>query len=250
MGASDEQLVLASAYSIAGGRQRTTGIFGQDVFRIGSKWTFIAGLRWDDWRNFHGSTVRTSLPSGTATVKSFTDRGESAFSPRVSLMRALTSNLSLSVSGYRAFRAPTLNELYRSFRQGITVTNSNPLLRAERLSGAEAGLKATAFAGKLESRGTIFWNDIVDPVTNVTLSVIPPPPAQPTLITRQRQNLGRTRSYGAELDAVARLPSFMEISWKERARSPAKPVHLGSSILEAGANHAQRAGPLRQPAIR
>jgi outer membrane receptor protein involved in Fe transport len=127
-------------------------------------------------------------------------------------MRALNSNLSLSLSGYRAFRAPTLNELYRSFRQGIALTNSNPLLRAERLTGAEAGLKATTFASKLESRATIFWNDIVDPITNVTLSVTPPPPAPPTLITRQRQNLGRTRSYGAELDAVAHLTSFIEIS--------------------------------------
>jgi outer membrane receptor protein involved in Fe transport len=206
MGASDERLVLASADSIAGGRQRTTGIFGEDVFRIGSKWTFIAGLRWDDWRNFHGSTVRISLPAGTTTSQNFADRNESAFSPRLSVMRTLTSNLSLSLAGYRAFRAPTLNELYRSFRQGIAVTNSNPLLRAERLSGAEAGLKATAFAGKLEARGTVFWNDIVDPVTNVTLSTTP------TLITRQRQNLGRTRSLGGELDAVAHVRSFIEIS--------------------------------------
>lgn len=212
MGASDEQLVLASAYNIAGGRQRSTGIFGQDIFRLGSKWTFIGGLRWDDWRNFNGSTVKIPLPSGPPTLKSFADRSESAFSPRLSLMRALNGNLSLSLSGYRAFRAPTLNELYRSFRQGIAVTNSNPALRAERLSGAEAGLKATTFASKLESRATIFWNDIVDPITNVTLSVAPPPPAPPTLITRQRQNLGRTRSYGAELDAVAHLTSFIEIS--------------------------------------
>ena len=212
MGASDEQLVLVPANNIAGGRQRSTGIFGQDIFRIGSKWTLIAGVRWDDWRNFKGSTVRIALPSGTATTRSFADRSESAFSPRLSLMRALTSNLSLSLSGYRAFRAPTLNELYRSFRQGITVTNSNPLLRAERLTGAEAGLKATTLGGKLESRGTVFWSDIVNPVTNVTLSVTPPPPLPPTLITRQRQNLGRTRSLGAELDGVAHLSSFIEIS--------------------------------------
>ena len=206
MGASDEQLVLASANSIAGGRQRSTGIFGQDILRIGSKWMLIAGVRWDDWRNFKGSTVRIALPSGTATGKRFADRSETAFSPRLSLMRTLTSNLSLSLSGYRAFRAPTLNELYRSFRQGITVTNSNPQLRAERLTGAEAGLKATTLGGKLESRGTIFWGDIVDPVTNVTLS------KTPTLITRQRQNLGRTRSLGAELDGVEHLSSFIEIS--------------------------------------
>ena len=206
MGASDEHLLLASSYSVAGGRQRTTGIFGQDIFRIGNKWTFIGGIRWDDWSNFNGSTVKTALLSGIVTSTSYADRIETAFSPRLSVMRAVTGNVSASLSGYRAFRAPTLNELYRSFRQGNTLTNSNPLLRAERLTGAETGLKAMAFGGKVESRGTIFWNDIVDPVTNVTISTTP------TLITRQRQNLGRTRSYGAELDAVAHLTSSIELS--------------------------------------
>ena len=206
MGASDERLVLASSDSIAGGRQRSTGILGEDIFHIGSKWTFIAGLRWDDWSNFNGSTVKIAIPSGTATTQAYADRSASAFSPRISVMRALNSKLSLSLSGYRAFRAPTLNELYRSFRQGNTLTNSNPLLRAERLSGAEAGLKATALRGKLESRGTVFWADIVDPVTNVTLSTTP------TLITKQRQNLGRTRSLGAELDEVLHLSGSIEIS--------------------------------------
>ncbi len=212
IGASDEQLVLASTYNVAGGRQRTTGIFGQDIFRIGSGWAFIGGIRWDDWSNLDGSTVKTAIPSGPVTSTNFADRSETAFSPRLSVMRTLPHNLSLSLSGYRAFRAPTLNELYRSFRQGITVTNSNPLLRAERLTGAETGLKAAVLGGKLETRETIFWNDIVDPVTNVTLSVTPPPPAPPTLITRQRQNLGRTRSYGTEIDAVAHLTSSIEIS--------------------------------------
>ena len=206
MGASDEQLVLASSDSIAGGRQRSTGIFGEDIFHIGSKWTLIGGVRWDDWSNFNGSTVKIAIPSGTATAQIFANRSESAFSPGLSLMRAVTNKLSLSMSGYRAFRAPTLNELYRSFRQGITLTNSNPLLRAERLTGAEAGLKATSLGGKLESRGTIFWADIVDPVTNVTIK------SAPTLITKQRQNLGRTRSLGAELDEVLRLSSSIEIS--------------------------------------
>lgn len=206
MGASDEQLVLASSDSIAGGRQRSTGIFGEDIFRIGSKWTFIAGVRWDDWSNFNGSTVKIAIPSGTTTTQNYADRSANAFSPRLSIMRALNSKLSSSLSGYRAFRAPTLNELYRSFRQGNTLTNSNPLLRAERLTGAEAGLKATALGGKLESRGTVFWADIVDPVTNVTLSTTP------TLITKQRQNLGRTRSLGAELDEVLHLSSSIEIS--------------------------------------
>jgi outer membrane receptor protein involved in Fe transport len=211
MGASDEQLFSSTtgfhfANNTAGGRQRTVGIFGQDIIRIRDRWVIIAGVRWDDWNNFNGSTVRFPLPSGSPTGTNFADRSETSFSPRLSVIRNFRSNWSVSVSGYRAFRAPTLNELYRSFRQGTTLTEANALLRAERLTGAEAGLRATGFGNKLEARGTVFWSDIVDPITNVTLSVAP------NLTMRQRQNLGRARSLGTELDGIVRVSSSVQFS--------------------------------------
>jgi outer membrane receptor protein involved in Fe transport len=211
MGASDEQLFSSTtgahfANNIAGGRQRTVGIFGQDIIRIRDRWMVIAGVRWDNWSNFDGSTVRLPLPLGSPTGTNFAGRSETSFSPRLSVVRHLRSNWSMSLSGYRAFRAPTLNELYRSFRQGTTLTQNNPLLRAERLTGAEAGLRANGFDNKLEARGTVFWSDIVDPVTNVTLGVAP------NLTTRQRQNLGRTRSLGTELDGIVHVSSSVQFS--------------------------------------
>ena len=217
MGASNERLFSGTpptqfATNIAGGRQRATGIFGEDVLRLKNVWTIIAGVRWDDWRNFSGSTFRFPATPGPTTGQTFPDRNETSFSPRLSVLRALGSNVSVSLSGYRAFRAPTLNELYRSFRQGTSLTNANPALRAERLTGAEAGVRVTGFARRTEMRATVFWNDIVNPVTNVTLSVTPPPPAPPTLITRQRQNLGRTRSVGFELDGTAHLTTNIDFS--------------------------------------
>ena len=206
MGASDEQLFSSTsgahfANNIAGGRQRSAGVFGQDIFRLG-KWTFIAGARWDDWTNSHGNTVRISLPSGTPTRTTFSDRAANSFSPRISILRALTGNISVSLSGYRAFRAPTLNELYRSFRQGSITTNANSSLKAERSSGAEAGVRTSAFGNRLESRATAFWADIVDPITNATINAT----------TRQRQNLGRTRSIGMELDSALNLTDKIQIS--------------------------------------
>lgn len=207
MGASDENLFSSTtgaqfATNIAGGRQRAGGIFGQDIFRIGYKWTIIAGLRWDDWSNFDASNIRIAVPSGLPTGTLFSDRSATAFSPRISILRALSSNLSASISAYRAFRAPTLNELYRSFRQGSVTTNSNPLLTAERSTGAEASLGQTSFNKRLETRETVFWTDIVNPVTNVTIDAT----------TRKRENLGRTRSVGAELDASVHASNFLQFS--------------------------------------
>jgi outer membrane receptor protein involved in Fe transport len=136
----------------------------------------------------------------------FSNRSETSFSPRLSLMRNLGSNAAVWVSGYRAFRAPTLNELYRSFRQGSALTENNPGLRAERLTGAETGGRINGFNHKLESRATAFWADIVNPVTNVTLS------STQTLTTRQRQNLGRIRSFGGELDGILHVSNTIQLS--------------------------------------
>ena len=107
---------------------------------------------------------------------------------------------------YRAFRPPTLNELYRNFRQGNTETLANSALTAEQLTGAEAGASYSAWDERLSVRGTFFWSDISDPIANVTLS------STPTLITQQRQNLGETRSRGAELDAEAHVTSTVTLS--------------------------------------
>jgi outer membrane receptor protein involved in Fe transport len=210
MGWSDESIFSSrthTANTVAGGRQRTVGVFGEDILRITSKWIVTLGARFDDWHNFDARSLRTPLrPPGPTTFTPFQERAENAFSPRLSVLRSVGSNVSLTGSIYRAFRSPTLNELYRSFRLGNVLTNANSVLRAERLTGAEAGANAFAFNRKLNFRGNFFWDDIVDPIANVTLSTTP------SLITRQRQNLGRTRSRGVNLDAVARITNDIEIS--------------------------------------
>ena len=212
MGWSNEQVFSAvsglnTADTIAGGRQRVVGVYGQDVFRLTSRLTMTLGGRLDHWRNYDASLLRTPItPPGTTTATPFDERSESAFSPRLSALYAVTNNLSLTVSGYRAFRAPTLNELYRSFRVGNVVTSSNPDLQAERLTGVDAGANAFLFDRRLNLRGNFFWDDIVNPIANVTLN------ANSNPIQRQRQNLGRTRSRGMELDAVAHITRHIEVS--------------------------------------
>lgn len=209
-GASDELGFTAGKLSLAvgaGGRERTVGVFAEDIIRITPRWLLTLGARGDHWRNYDALSTSRPLPAQTpVTVTKFPDRTENAFSPRVALLHKLTANVSLMVSGYRSFRAPTLNELYRSFRVGSVLTQANVNLRAERLTGGEAGISAAAFEKKLNIRGTFFWSEIVRPVANITLSVTP------ALITRQRQNLGRTRSRGVDIEAEARITSTVSVS--------------------------------------
>jgi outer membrane receptor protein involved in Fe transport len=209
-GASDELVFVAGRVTStigAGGRERTLGVFGQDIIRITPRWILTLAVRGDRWRNYDAFSASRPLPAQTpVSVTRFADRVETAFSPRVSLLHKLTENISLNLSGYRAFRAPTLNELYRSFRVGNVLTLANEKLRAERLTGGEAGVSVAAFDRKLNVRGTFFWSELTRPIANVTLSFTP------ALITRQRQNLGRTRSLGVEMEAEANITSTVTIS--------------------------------------
>lgn len=209
-GASDELGFTAGRLTLAvgsGGREGTAGVFGQDIIRITPRWLLTLGVRGDRWRNFDALSSSRPLPAATpVTVTRFPDRIETAFSPRVSLLHKLNENVSFMVSGYRSFRAPTLNELYRSFRVGNVLTQANSKLLAERLTGGEAGVKISAVDKKVNIRGTFFWSEITRPIANVTLSVTP------ALITRQRQNLGRTRSRGLELETEARVTNTFTIT--------------------------------------
>ena len=209
-GASDELVFIAGNVTStigAGGRERTLGVFGQDIIRIAPRWILTLAVRGDRWRNYDAFSSSRPLPAqAPVSVTRFADRVETAFSPRVSLLHKLTENISLSLSGYRAFRAPTLNELYRSFRVGNVLTLANEKLRAERLTGGEAGVSAAAFDRKLIVRGTFFWSELTRPIANVTLSVTP------ALITRQRQNLGRTRSRGVEVEGETHITNTITLS--------------------------------------
>ncbi|HJT17744.1 MAG TPA: TonB-dependent receptor [Thermoanaerobaculia bacterium] len=177
------------------GRQRTAAAFVEDIASIGSRINLTTGARVDTWRS------------------------DSAVSPRASLLVRATDWLALTASAYRAFRAPTLNELYRPFRVGNVETLANPSLGPERLTGFELGARSGPF------RVTLFDMDISDTIANVTLSTTP------ALITRQRQNFGSSRSRGIEFDYARTFGSwsanagyqFADATLSSGARTPQVP---------------------------
>ena len=200
-GASDELAFTAgvpSAEVDAGGRVRTAGVFAQDMFQVSSRLLVVAAARFDYWRHEDGFSTTQPFAAGSPRAStSFPNRAEDAFSPRVSVLFHAGSGLSLVAAGYGAFRGPTLNELYRSFRLGDTLTLANEKLHPERLAGGEAGARWSSASGRYGARATAFSSTVRDPVANVTLT------STPRLVTRQRQNLGRTRSRGIEAEFTA-----------------------------------------------
>ncbi len=207
-GTSDETGFVsgrATTLLSAGGRQRRLGIFAQDLITISPRWQLAVSARYDHWRNLSAASVERRLTTGAVTANFFTPRTEDAFSPRLALLFRATENVSLRGAAYRAFRAPTLNELYRGFRVGNVVTLANENLRAERLSGGEFGVSWAA-AERLTLQLTGYWTETAGPISNFTLSVTP------SLITRQRRNLGRARARGIEAEADYRIATRWRLS--------------------------------------
>jgi outer membrane receptor protein involved in Fe transport len=208
-GASDEIAFVngrSTALVGAGGRERSLGFFFEDIVHVAPRLFITAGARIDRWRNYDAFSTTRPLSPAPASSIAFPDRTETAFSPHLSLLYKPADDLSLYASVTRAFRQPTLNELYRSFRVGDVLTLANENLRAERLSGGEAGANFSSFNHKLSVRAAVSWTEIARPIANVTLAITP------TLITRQRQNLGRTRSRGIEVEWDARLTNRVTVS--------------------------------------
>lgn len=139
--------------------------------------------------------------------------------------------LRIRASAYRAFRAPTLNELYREFRAGNAVTLANSTMRPEALRGVEAGADYTA--GGIRASITAFHNRLTDLITNVTLSTTP------ALITRQRANAAQATARGLEATAARRWNAWtIETSYlladsrfAAGERIPQVARHQGSAIL-------------------
>ena len=200
-GESDETLFPfggGTSYAAAGGRQLTGAAFVEDRVALAPRLSVVVGGRFDAWRNF--DAFRSAGPTAPdAVAQPLPSRTETFFSPRLGVSWRASAETALVASAYRSFRAPTLNELYRGFRVGNVITLPNAQLAAERLTGGELGAVWTPAGGRMLARATLYWMEVSDPVTSVTLS------ATPDVITRQRQNLGRTRTRGVEVDAEAPL---------------------------------------------
>jgi outer membrane receptor protein involved in Fe transport len=180
-------------------RQRQSGVYGEVLFTPPA-WTVSGSARVDHFSNFDASQYKTATP----TIQ-LPQLNETVFDPRIGITRRLTTNLALNASAFRAYRAPTENELYRTGQVGSQTTQPNPDLRSERATGWETGVHADLPQIGSTVRVSYFWTQINRPITALTLSTT----ATSTLL--KRENLGQIESRGVSLDFAARPASWLGI---------------------------------------
>ncbi len=174
-------------------RQRFVGGFGELLTEHG-RWSGAASLRVDGARNLDTRTLAIA-PGGAVTPTPVADRNEVVLDPRLGLVRGLPRGFQVHAAGFRAFRTPTLNELYRTGQVGQEITEANAQLRSERATGAEGGAAWRSTSGYFTLHGNYFWTAINRPVSAVLIA------STPTTITNLRENLGQIVSQGLETEA-------------------------------------------------
>jgi outer membrane cobalamin receptor len=171
--------------------QRDSGLY-VELMAVRRDWTVAASAREDWFQNYDGRQLQKTASGWTATATQPPQFDQRVFDPRLGVSRKIGANWAVSASGFRAFRAPTPSELYRSTQVGNQLTKPNGSLLSERATGWETGVASQRNWGTV--RLNWFDTQVNRPITAVTLN------AKSSPILLMRENLGQIESKGISLD--------------------------------------------------
>jgi len=180
------------------GSQQFAGVFGQASWRPSTRFEILASARLDYFKNFDGSDVTVN---GAASY--YPSASSTQLDPRVSFRYAIGERSAIRGAAYRAFKAPTLRDLYRNNQTGTSILLGNPYLEPETLVGAELGVEWALSRAHVEVN--VYRSDIDGLQSRAQV------PGQPSNVFRNL-NLGKSKSQGIELMADARLSTAWSVN--------------------------------------
>lgn len=163
-----------------------------ELMWVRNAWTVAASARMDWFQNYDTHQVQWNGTRWIDSTPQPPQNGERLFDPRIGVSRRLFAHWALSASGFRAFRAPSPSELYRSTQVGNKLTLPNASLLSERATGWETGAATTQKWGS--ARVSYFLTQVNRPITAFTVN----PNSSPILL--MRENLGQIESRGVSTD--------------------------------------------------
>ena len=178
------------------GRTRTDALWAQDAWHLAPPLTLTIGARQEWWQASDGYNF--SLAPAATIVQP--RRTASAVSPKASLAWLPAPSWKAMLSFGRAYRFPTVAELYQAVTTGPTITSPNPDLRPERATSAELAIEHRGI------RLSLFSESIDDALLSQTAPLVP----GSTTLFSYVQNVDRTRVRGIEVAFHQRniLPGF------------------------------------------
>lgn len=164
------------------GKTETQALFAQDAWRFAPDWKLTLGGRYETWSAFNGSI------SNATTTLGHGERSENFFSPKASISLQATSDWLLRASLGKAYRMPTVSELYQGSISAGAIVNNDPNLKPEKAVSGE--LTAERDIGNGSLRLTLFQDDAYDALYSQTNTTV-----TPTVTNIQNVDKIRTRGF-------------------------------------------------------
>ncbi|MCC8396013.1 TonB-dependent receptor [Paraburkholderia sp. MMS20-SJTR3] len=199
------------------GKTQTQALYAQDAWRFLPRWKLVYGVRYEDWQAYDGAQ---SLPG---TTLRYSDVSQQHFSPKASLSFDVSDDLTLRASIGRAYRFPTVSELFQGQINGFAIVNNNPNLQPENALSKELTAEWAHWNGVF--RFSLFQDDVKNTIFSQTDTTVIPN-------VTNFQNIGKVRSRGVEtsysgedvfvrgLDLIANV-AYTQSKILENAQNPA-----------------------------
>jgi iron complex outermembrane receptor protein len=186
---------------LSGGRERNIGLYIQDEVAWHPKFTMVAGARLDMWETYGGNYMKTT----NTPITYLPSRGQNAISPKLAMLYRPWEWMTWRTSVGRAFRAPNIYELYRTWQSSTGILyKGNPDLNPETTLSWEIGTTLTLFKGTTFT-ATFFENYVNDLIYRVT------DPDDPTGKTQIYENAAKANIRGVEMEINQKLWSWLEV---------------------------------------
>ncbi len=132
----------AALLSASQGKTETQAVYAQDAWRLAPNWMLTPGLRAEAWKAFDGGNTAIVANSGktlnSLSTANYATRAENlALSPKLALQKAFDDNWIYKAAIGRAYRFPTVTELFQSLTTGASISVNNPDLKPESTNSAE-----------------------------------------------------------------------------------------------------------------
>jgi len=134
--AEKEDTYASSDVILTKGSQDYYGVFAQDEWFVNEQFILNIGARVDYYKN-HSGEMHDEVNS-IDTI--YENKSFNAFSPKIGAVYHATNSTSIRASLGKAFRAPTVNDLYRDWISYSKVYAGNPNLDPETVISYEIGV--------------------------------------------------------------------------------------------------------------
>lgn len=147
------------------GKTETQAVYLQDAWKFQPDWSLVAGGRWENWRAFDGSNFNASNPAAFRQLN-YANRDQNNFSPKLSLSYQARSDWLLRASFGKAYRYPTVAEMFQVISLPGNIRANDPNLKPEHVNSYDFTVEKILQNGLL--RTSFFYEDKHDALISQT----------------------------------------------------------------------------------